>query len=233
MTRFADLSDESQLAELNEHLADHSYVAGVRPSQADQEVLRAVNASGALVASSGALDRYPHLRRWHAHISSFPADQQGQWPASAANGGAAATTASGGDDLTADDLFGDDDEEEDEEAYRRQQERAAAALKAKVQRDAAKGKSAPVAKSSVVFDVKPWEADTDMAAMEAAVRRIELDGLTWGAAQLVPVAFGVRKLQIIATIIDEKVPSTDVITEEIEGIEDLVQSVEIAAFNKI
>ncbi len=35
-----------------------------------------------------------------------------------------------------------------------------------------------------------------MKALEAAVRGIEKDGLVWGKSQLVPVGFGIKKLQI-------------------------------------
>jgi translation elongation factor EF-1beta len=49
---------------------------------------------------------------------------------------------------------------------------------------------------------------------------------------LVPLAYGIKKLQIVTVIEDEKV-SVEELTEKIEAIEDLVQSVDIAAFNKI
>ncbi len=49
---------------------------------------------------------------------------------------------------------------------------------------------------------------------------------------MVPLAYGIKKLQIVTVIEDEKV-SVEELTEKIEAIEDLVQSVDIAAFNKI
>ncbi len=54
----------------------------------------------------------------------------------------------------------------------------------------------------------------------------------WIIAKLVPLAYGIKKLQIVTVIEDEKV-SVEELTEKIEAIEDLVQSVDIAAFNKI
>jgi translation elongation factor EF-1beta len=51
-------------------------------------------------------------------------------------------------------------------------------------------------------------------------------------AKLVPIAFGVKKLQIIATIVDDLV-STDDMIDQMQGFEELVQSVDIAAFNKL
>ncbi len=54
----------------------------------------------------------------------------------------------------------------------------------------------------------------------------------WIIAKLVPLAYGIKKLQIVTVIEDDKV-SVEELTEKIEAIEDLVQSVDIAAFNKI
>jgi translation elongation factor EF-1beta len=40
-----------------------------------------------------------------------------------------------------------------------------------------------IAKSSILLDVKPWDDETDMKALEEAVRKIEMDGLLWGACE--------------------------------------------------
>lgn len=123
------------------------------------------------------------------------------------------------------DLFGSDDED-DEEASRVREERVAAYAAKKSK------KPALIAKSSVTLDIKPWDDETDMKKMEELVRKIATDGLLWGASKLVPLAYGIHKLQILCIVEDEKV-SIDWLTEEIEKIEDFVQSVDIAAFNKI
>jgi len=126
------------------------------------------------------------------------------------------------------DIFGDDDEEEEEteEEKKIKEERLAAyhAKKAK--------KPALIAKSSLVLDVKPWDDETDMAKMEECVRTIQCDGLVWGQSKLVPLAYGIKKLQICAVIEDDKV-MTDWLDEEICKFEDYVQSMDIAKFNKI
>jgi elongation factor 1-beta len=91
------------------------------------------------------------------------------------------------------DLFGDDDEEEDAEAERVKAERIAAytdAKEAKKQEKLAAGKTLEVAKSVVTLQVKPWDDETDMEALEKEVRAIEKDGLLWGASKLVPVGYG-------------------------------------------
>jgi elongation factor 1-delta len=123
------------------------------------------------------------------------------------------------------DLFGSDEEEDAE---------AAAIREKRLQDYAAKKSKKPalIAKSSIVLDVKCWDDETDMKELERCVRNIKCDGLLWGASKLVPVGYGINKLQISCVVEDEKV-SIDWLVEEIEGNENFVQSVDIAAFNKI
>lgn len=93
------------------------------------------------------------------------------------------------------------------------------------------------------MDVKPWDDETDMVALEKAVRSVEQDGLVWGASKLVAIGYGIKKLQITLvvgawilpeknsaneTIEDEKV-STDELQEKIAEFDDYVQSTDIAA----
>ncbi|CAH1103062.1 unnamed protein product [Psylliodes chrysocephalus] len=124
------------------------------------------------------------------------------------------------------DLFGSDSEEESEAASKLKEERLKAyeAKKSK--------KPTLIAKSNVILDIKPWDDETDMKLMEENVRKIVADGLLWGASKLVPLAYGIHKLQISCVVEDDKV-SIDWLTEKLEEIEDYVQSVDIAAFNKI
>ncbi|XP_052284756.1 elongation factor 1-delta-like isoform X2 [Dreissena polymorpha] len=120
------------------------------------------------------------------------------------------------------DPFGDDSDSDDEETKKRLAEYAAKKDK----------KPVLIAKSSLLIDVKPWDDETDMAELERLVRTVTIDGLLWGASKLVPVGYGIKKLQINAVIEDDKV-STDALEEAITGFEDHVQSMDIAAFNKI
>lgn len=125
-----------------------------------------------------------------------------------------------------DDLFSEDDEEETEEEIRIREERVAAYTAKKAT------KKQVIAKSSLLLDVKPWDDETDMKALEDCVRTIVADGLLWGASKLVEVGYGIKKLQINAVIVDDKI-STDWLEEEITKFEDHIQSMDIAAFNKI
>ncbi|CAI9616845.1 unnamed protein product [Staurois parvus] len=124
------------------------------------------------------------------------------------------------------DLFGSDDEEEDAEAARIREER----LKQYAEKKSKK--PGLIAKSSILLDVKPWDDETDMKKLEECVRSVQMDGLLWGSSKLVPVGYGIKKLQIQCVVEDDKV-GTDILEEEITKFEDYVQSVDIAAFNKI
>ncbi|KAF5288806.1 hypothetical protein FQA39_LY15234 [Lamprigera yunnana] len=95
-----------------------------------------------------------------------------------------------------------------------------------------KSKKPVIAKSNVILDVKPWSDDTDMEAMVIAVKEIKTDGLLWGASKFVPLAYGIQKLQISCVVEDDLV-SIDWLQEQIEQISEHVQSVDIAAFNKV
>merc|ERR1712015_413875 len=97
----------------------------------------------------------------------------------------------------------------------------------------AKGPKKPVVgKSEVILDVKPWDDETDLAKMEESVRSITMEGLVWGTSKLVPVGYGIRKLRITGVVVDDLV-STDDLEDKIVAFEDLVQSMDIFAFNKI
>jgi len=124
------------------------------------------------------------------------------------------------------DLFGSDAEEDDAEAERVKAERLQAyeAKKSK--------KPVIIAKSNIILDVKPWDNETDMKELERLVRTVACDGLLWGSAKLVPIAYGIKKLQISCVVEDDKV-GEDFLVEEITKFEDFCQSVDIAAFNKV
>ncbi|VEL25651.1 unnamed protein product, partial [Protopolystoma xenopodis] len=103
---------------------------------------------------------------------------------------------------------------------------AAAQMKAervKAYEEKKKNKTAVVAKSSIILDIKPWDDETDMAKMEEAVRSVHCDGLVWGQSKLIPLAYGIKKLQIACVVEDEKV-GTDFLEEAITAFSDLIQS---------
>uniref|UniRef100_A0A670INF5 Eukaryotic translation elongation factor 1 beta 2 n=1 Tax=Podarcis muralis TaxID=64176 RepID=A0A670INF5_PODMU len=195
------------------------------PSQADIAVFEAVGAPPP--------PELFHALRWYNHIKSFDKQKASLPGVKKALGkygpsDVEDSTGTGGDSKDDDDidLFGSDEEEESEEAKRLREERLA-------QYESKKSKKpALVAKSSLLLDVKPWDDETDMGKLEECVRSIQADGLVWGSSKLVPVGYGIKKLQIQCVVEDDKV-GTDMLEERITAFEDYVQSMDVAAFNKI
>ncbi|KAF8975549.1 Translation elongation factor 1 beta [Entomortierella lignicola] len=196
---------------LNSLFEARSYVAGYEASDKDTEVFNALPEGPNEAA-------YPHAARWYKHI----AEVKGL----SAKAGSAAPAAAAEEDDEDVDLFGSDDDEVDEEAEKLKQQRLAeyAAKKAL--------KPKTIAKSMCTLDVKPWDDETDMVALEAHVRGITMDGLLWGQSKLVPIGYGIKKLQINCVIEDELV-SLDALEEQIVAAEDYVQSMDMAAMQKI
>lgn len=194
------------------------FTCSFQPSSADVETF------GKLPKAPGA--NFPHALRWYNHIKSYTPEERKKFGAAASPLVTASPTTkpAAADDDDDVDLFASD--EEDEEAAKIREERLKAYSEKKSK------KPALIAKSSIVLDVKPWDDETDMKQMEKHVRSIEMDGLVWGASKLVPVGYGINKLQIMSVVEDEKV-SVDLLVEKIQEFEDFVQSVDIAAFNKI
>ncbi|KAJ0828098.1 putative translation elongation factor EF1B/ribosomal protein S6 [Helianthus annuus] len=81
-------------------------------------------------------------------------------------------------------------------------------------------------KSSVLMDIKPWDDETDMQNLEEAVRSVQMEGLLWGACTKIgAVGYGIKKLQIMLTIVDDLV-SVDMLFEEhltVEPINEVYQ----------
>ncbi|KAJ7607343.1 hypothetical protein FB45DRAFT_948110 [Roridomyces roridus] len=213
----------ANLVKLEQHLATRSYIEGYTPSQADVVVFKSIT-------SAPSAEANPHVARWYSHIQSYSAEHASLPGSSTAGealiGGAAAAPAAADDDDDDVDLFGSDDEEDDAEAERLKAQRVEEYNKKKA------GKPKTIAKSLVTLEVKPWDDETNMEELEAKVRTIEKDGLLWGSSKLVPIGYGIRKLQMSVVVEDEKV-STDELQEEIQGFEDYVQSTDIAAMQKL
>uniref|UniRef100_A0A0N5AJ62 Elongation factor 1-beta n=1 Tax=Syphacia muris TaxID=451379 RepID=A0A0N5AJ62_9BILA len=210
-----DVKTDSGLAAFNSHLADNAYATGFSLAGED----------ACLFAGIGKIPSdkvYPNIARWYRNIASYNEDERKGWPC-ACPSKAEEKKDAGDDDI---DLFGSDDEEDEEKA-----KIVAQRLKEYAERKAKKGPK-EAAKSNVIFDVKPWDDSIDLNQMEKQVRAIQTDGLVWGGAKVLPVAYGVNKLQICCIIEDEKV-STDWLEEQMTALEDLVQSVDVVAFNKV
>lgn len=75
-----------------------------------------------------------------------------------------------------------------------------------------KKKKEVIAKSIVFFDVKVYEQETDLNHLANKIyEEIVLDGLVWNKDhKLLPVAFGMNKLQMACVIEDDKVLTDDI-----------------------
>lgn len=195
------------------------------PSQADVHVFKLV--------TQPIGSQYPHIARWFSHIKSYSAEHDtlpgtsnaGQTFVQAAAVSVAEPEVAEEKEEEDIDLFGSDDEE-NAEAERIKAERVAAYNARKANKPKA------VAKSVVTLEVKPWDDETDMKALEDAVRSISMEGLVWGASKLVPIGYGIRKLQITLVVEDELI-SLDELQDKIAEFDDYVQSTDVAAMQKL
>ncbi|WCJ36244.1 Elongation factor 1-beta [Euphorbia peplus] len=226
---FSDFGSSTGLKKLDDFLLARSYITGYQASKDDITVYSAL--------PKAPSSEYVNASRWYTHIdallriSGVSAEGSGVtvegFVASITEGistlrvdDSKAAVEDDDDDV---DLFGEETEEEKKAA----EERAA-----KVKASSKKKESG---KSSVLMDVKPWDDETDMKKLEEAVRGVQMEGLLWGASKLVAVGYGIKKLQIMLTIVDDLV-SVDTLIEEcltVEPINEYVQSCDIVAFNKI
>ncbi|XP_006657950.1 elongation factor 1-delta 1 [Oryza brachyantha] len=225
---FSNVSSEAGLKKLDDYLLSRSYITGYQASKDDLAVYSAF--------STAPSSSYTNVARWYTHIdallrlSGVTAVGQGVKVESSAVPEAATpdvvdakAPAADDDDDDDVDLFGEETEEEKKAAEER-----AAAVKAS-------SKKKESGKSSVLLDVKPWDDETDMTKLEEAVRNVKMEGLLWGASKLVPVGYGIKKLQIMMTIVDDLV-SVDSLIEDYfytEPANEYIQSCDIVAFNKI
>ncbi|KAK4569002.1 hypothetical protein RGQ29_004416 [Quercus rubra] len=228
---FYDVKSPSGLKKLDDYLLTRSYITGYQASKDDITVHAAL--------SEAPSAEFVNVSRWYNHIDALlrisgvseegcgviiegaaPIEEEAIATPPVGDTKAAAAEDDDDDDV---DLFGEETEEEKKAAEER-----AAAVKAS-------GKKKESGKSSVLLDVKPWDDETDMKKLEEAVRSVQMEGLLWGASKLVPVGYGIKKMTIMLTIVDDLV-SVDTLIEEhltVEPINEYVQSCDIVAFNKI
>ncbi|CAN0878066.1 Elongation factor 1-delta, partial [Linum grandiflorum] len=222
---FQGLNTPAGLKKLDEFLLARSYITGYQASTDDITVYSQIH--------SLPPPDLVNVSRWFKHIDALlrTSGVSGEGSGVTIEGFApAVATPPAGDSKAAEDdddddvdLFGEETEEEKKAAEER-----AASVKAS-------SKKKESGKSSVLMDVKPWDDETDMKKLEEAVRGVEMEGLFWGASKLVAVGYGIKKLQIMLTIVDDLVSVDTLIEERLteEPINEYVQSCDIVAFNKI
>jgi elongation factor 1-beta len=95
-----------------------------------------------------------------------------------------------------------------------------------------KEKAAVSTKSRILLDVKTWDNTIDLEALAQKIKSNVRDGLIWGAHIQTWITSGVKKLQLLFVIEDDKVSSED-IEELIMKYEEEVQSMAVVAWNKV
>ncbi|KAM0891517.1 hypothetical protein ACQ4PT_026356 [Festuca glaucescens] len=206
----SNVNTEAGLKKLDEYLLTRSYISGYLASKDDMAVYTAL--------SSAPKSSYVNATRWYDHISALLRSS-----GVTAEGEGVKAAAADEDDDSDVDLFGEETEEDKKAA----EERAASAK--------ASTKKKESGKSSVLLDVKPWDDETDMKKLEETVRSVKMEGLLWGASKLVSVGYGIKKLQIMMTIVDDLVSVDNLIEDhfDVEPANEYIQSCDIVAFNKI
>jgi elongation factor 1-beta len=231
------ITNDSNLTTLDAHLKDNLYIGGNFPNAEDACVFEQYQNA----KTEPCQDKHLNLWSWYSLVSLYTPHVKETWKAlkpqekctkqdtkpkaekkETTKEEKTETKKSADDEM---DLFGDDNEED---------AKAMAELqKKKDEEKKDKKKPGPIAKSLIILEIKVWDPEQDYNVLAKKVLTIEQDGLFWKTEyQLKDVAFGVKKIVIGCVVEDEKVSIDDII-EQIQGWEDEVQSVDIAAFNKI
>jgi elongation factor 1-beta len=211
------------LGKINGFLAEKSYVSGFQPSSEDARVFAELEKN----YGNGVDKKFPHVYRFYTHIKSFTPEERANWPAPSAQPSTSGSTSAAAEKPAKTEEAGD----EEFDMFSEMSETEKQAEDARKD-DTKKAKVVPIGRSNIILDVKVLDDSIDLAKVEELVRGIQIEGCTWGPSKLVAVAFGIKKLQISCVVIDDLV-STDDLEEKITAFEDLVQSVDIAAFVKV
>ena len=198
-----------KLAELEKTLSKQPWLGGNAPSSADKDALKDVT-------EAPDAEKYPGVFSWYLMVTKFSDAIRNSWTAA---------KKADDDDM---DLFGDDDEDDGAAAK-------AAAEAAKKAAAGKKKKKEVIAMSLVMLEVKPLDSETNLDDLAKKIfSTITKEGLFWKTEyKKEPIAFGIEKLIIGFSCEDEKISVDNDVVEKIEEMDDLVQSVEIQAFNKI
>ncbi|KAK2197662.1 bifunctional Translation elongation factor EF1B [Babesia duncani] len=230
------LASNEGLAILEQFLCYHSFVGGVKAPNMDDVIV--YKKLGLAPASD-----YVCVARWYRHVSSWIENVPSNLP----RGNFEVPAEKADDDI---DLFGDDDEGEDDVLAKKME-----------QMKASKEKKRPAAKSLLVIHIEPVSIDVNLDEVLKLVKQIKMEGVTWGEnSTKIPLAFGIQKLQVSCTILDDLVNTNEIVdiieelglTEEQKELrrkrfeeddedydEDdeepfgLVQSASIVSFNKL
>ena len=216
------------LAIVEKHLAEKKFLVADTLTIADLSLASAVSVVFSVMFGEGQRKKYANTVNWYTAIAAGnaevgPKDLPKEAHEAFKGGKKGGKKEEKKEDAKKpaadeDDLFGDDD--------------TPAPVAPPKPKKETKKKEKPAAKSIVVFDVKVYDQETNLQELFAKIKTIEMDGLVWNAEpKILPVAFGMNKLQVGCVVEDEKV-STEDIYEKIEQWEE-VQSTDTVSFQKL
>ncbi|GMH80034.1 hypothetical protein TL16_g08373, partial [Triparma laevis f. inornata] len=216
-----DVSQQKGFMAFNGFMGSKSYVEGFQFSPADSEVF-------SKMAGCPDAKKAPHAYRWYVHIAAISGVRGLSSGAAAAPAAPAKKEKDDDDDF---DVFGDDDEEEDEDAGKPKETRAEMLERLKKEANDRLTAKAAKQRTMVAIEVKPWDTEQDLNQLwKKITTEIQQDGVKWGEnCHLVEVAFGIKK--ICMSFVMGANNSSDDIIEQIEALEDEVQSVEMTSMN--
>lgn len=234
MNKFT-VENEEGINAVEAFLAENAYLSGGNsPGNEDADLLTEIEGSKFIPDASIT----PNLFGWWWTLAPFRAIARDQWrkggkPAKPAKEGKKAAKK---EEAPKKEAAKDDDDDDVDGLFDSDPEAEAEAEKQKAAKKAEKSKKharKAVAKSVVVFDVKGYEVEFDWNALAEKIRaEVTMEGLVWmDSHEIVPIAFGMKKLQMSCVIVDDLV-GTDDIFDKITAWEDDVQSCDIVSFDK-
>ncbi len=223
MTEFS-LENPTKMMEVESFLANNAYLSGEPlPGPKDAKILSQL---------SEAPDRakYPNLFCYWWNLSFFSEEARALWgkqkkdkkkkdcKKNECKKKEEKKVEEDEDDL---DLFGEETEEEKQALAKKKKEKK---HKAKL----------AAQRSRVVLDIKGFEQDQDFLDLgNRILKNVAKEGLTWEQKpQVLPIAFGMKKLCLAMIIFDQKVSADDIIEQINLKYKKEIQSIDIADFQK-
>lgn len=236
------LNGTSGQKRLNGWLGSRCFCTGFTPSPLDNQVLAAL---GGFFNDKSC----PNVYRWAKHVLSYSEEERASWgaaPAAAAKPAKKAAKKPEKDEDDVDDLFDDDDDDDVDDLFGDDEEdisdtiaRKIAAdkeLQERMKKKAEKAKKRGPEKTMFVFDVKPFDTETDLEALAKTLKATTLDGIVcWGEEhKFLPVAFGIKKLRISMIVEDDKLCQDDLEDHiNADGRDDMIQSIDLYTMSKV
>ncbi len=232
------LNQTSGQKRLNGWLASRAFCTGFTPAPLDNQVLAAL---GGFFNDKSV----PNVFRWAKHVASYSEEERASWGAASTAAAPKQAKKAEKDEDDVDDLFDDDsddvddlfgDDGDDISDTIAKKIAADKELQARMKMKAEKAKKRGPEKTMFVFDVKPFDTETDLEALAKTLKATTRDGIVcWGEEhKFLPVAFGIKKLRISMIVEDDKVCQDDLEDHiNADGRDDQIQSIDLYTMSKV